>query len=74
MKISKYTFWSIFFISVPVILFSCNTNSFNCNCSTAGKSGQSYNLGNISLSDATGKCSSLKTQYGWDSCPAIDEK
>ena len=62
------------FISVSALMFSCGHGTCVCRCSTSGKTGQNYDVGNVSLTDASGKCNALKTQYDWDTCITTQEK
>lgn len=54
-------------------LFSCKKSSFSCDCNT-GLQRQVYSIGTNSLSGASGKCSTLRQQYGWDSCSTVAAK
>ncbi len=61
-------------IAISVAISSCGPGTCVCHCNTAStKSVHNYNLGNITISDANGKCSALRTQYGWDTCMASKE-
>jgi len=75
MKLKGVLFF-VAFISLPVMILSCGPRGYSCNCTTSSKGGQHYSVGNssnMSFSNVSSKCSALKTQYGWDTCIAVQE-
>jgi hypothetical protein len=74
MKLKSILFFAAL-ITLSMTILSCGPGTCVCRCNTSStKSGQDYNVGNISLSDAKTKCIALKSQYGWDTCMATQEK
>jgi len=73
MKLMKQILGIVVCITIVAFLFSCKKSGFSCDCNT-GSQRQLYSIGTNSLSGASGKCSTLRQQYGWDSCSTVEAK